>query len=160
MATSLPFNFKVEAVMFVAPNVAVPVTSILPNVAVDALTTPKVPVPFTALELASMLIASNVAEETVRFVVLRFVNTPLVFSTLLDVNPLTFVARLVISEMAWVCLEDAKPLVAAEISYDNPSTSDVEWVCPSRETLRSFTFNDLKVAEDAETVLAWIPPLT
>ena len=48
-------------------------------VKVDALTELKVPVPFTVIELASMLTASIVAEETTKFVVLRFVNTPLVF---------------------------------------------------------------------------------
>ena len=94
---------KVEAETWVAFNDAVPVTLMSPNVAVDALTALKVPVPFTVMELASTLIASIVAEETTKFVVLRFVNTPLVFSTLLEVNPLTFVARLVMSEMPCVC---------------------------------------------------------
>ena len=70
---------KVDAETWVALNHAVPVTFMSPNVAVDALTALKVPVPLTVMELASMLIASIVAEETTKFVVLRFVNTPLVF---------------------------------------------------------------------------------
>ena len=65
---------KVDAETWVALNDAVPVTLMSPNVAVDALTALKVPVPLTVMELASMLIASIVAEETTKFVVLRFVN--------------------------------------------------------------------------------------
>ena len=168
---------RVEAETWVAFNDAVPVTLMSPKVAVDALTALKVPVPFTVMELASMLIASIVAEETTKFVVLRFVNTPLVFSTLLEVNPLTFVARLVMSEIAWVCLEVAKPLVAAEMAASNPLISEAEWECPSSETAFPFTVSeealmlwkstlerdivtspvtvkDWKVADDAETVLA------
>jgi hypothetical protein len=168
---------KVDAETWVAFNDAVPVTLMSPNVAVDALTALKVPVPFTVMELASMLIASIVAEETTRFVVLRFVNTPLVFSTLLEVNPLTLVARLVMSEMSWVCSEAAKLLVAAEMAASNPLISEAEWECPSSETALPFTVsedalmfwkstlesdivtspvtvNDWKVAVDAETVLA------
>ena len=168
---------KVDAETWVALNDAVPVTLMSPKVAVDALTALKVPVPFTVMELASTLIASIVAEETTKFVVLRFVNTPLVFSTLLEVNPLTFVARLVMSEMAWVCPVKAKLLVAAEITASNPLISDAEWECPSSDTALPFTVNeealmfwkstlgrdivtspvtvkDWKVAEDAETVFA------
>jgi hypothetical protein len=59
---------KVDAETWVALNEAVPVTLMSPNVAVDALTALKVPVPFTVMELASMLIASIVAEETTRLV--------------------------------------------------------------------------------------------
>ena len=168
---------NVEAVTFVVLNDAVPVTLMSPKVAVDALTVLKVPVPFTVMELASMLTASIVAEETTKLVVLRFVNTPLVFSTLLEVNPLTFVARLVMSEMLWVCSEAAKLLVAAEMAASKPLISDAEWECPSRETALPFTVSeealmfwkstlesdivtspvtvkDWKVAEDADTVLA------
>ena len=122
---------KVEAETWVALNDAVPVTLMSPNVAVDALTVLKVPVPFTVMELASMLIASIAAEETTKFVALKFVNTPLVFSTLLEVNPLTLVARLVMSEMLWVCPEVAKLLVAAEMAASNPLISEAEWECPS-----------------------------
>ena len=128
------FAVKVEAETWVAFKEAVPVTFMSPNVAVDALTALNVPVPFTVMELASTLIASIVAEETTKFVVLRFVNTPLVFSTLLDVNPLTFVARLVMSEMLWVCPVKAKPLVAAVMADSSPSMSATLCPCPSRET--------------------------
>ena len=81
-----------------------------------------------------MLVASMVAEDTTRFSALRFVNTPLVFSTLLEVKPLTFAVRLYMSPMTCVCPSDAKPLVAADIADSNPSMSDNEWECPSRET--------------------------
>ena len=143
---------KVEAETWVAFNDAVPVTLMSPNVAVDALTALKVPVPFTVMELASMLSASIVAEETTKLVVLRFVNTPLVFSTLLEVNPPTLVARLVMSEMAWVCSEAAKLLVAAEIAASNPLISDAEWECPSRETLLPLTVTEVAAMSVAENV--------
>ena len=133
---------KVEAETWVALNDAVPFTLMSPKVATDALTALKVPVPFTVMELASMLIASIDAEETTKLVVLRFVNTPLVFSTLLEVNPLTFVARLVMSEMSWVCSEVAKLLVAAEMAASNPLISEAEWECPSSDTALPFTVSE------------------
>ena len=65
---------------------------------------------------------------------LRLVNMPMFFSTLLDVSPVTFAVRLVMSDMLCLWSALAKLLVAADIMLSRPVISDVECECPSRET--------------------------